>query len=75
MYIAKVKTVSEADANGSFIVGYDIYQDKRLRMENVVITGADRQTMVGEIKDRLRTIKRQDAEAQKFSINEEISIA
>jgi len=72
-YIAKIKSISEVDANGIFEITYDIYKDADLRIENVVHSGTDKTVMADEIKDRLRVIKRQDAEALKFSINEEIT--
>ena len=73
-YIAKVKLISEVDANGIFEITYDIYKDADLRIENLVHSGVDKTVMADEIKDKLRVIKRQDAEALKFSVNEEISI-
>lgn len=74
-YIAKIKSVSEVDSNGIFKVTYDIYKDLVLRIENVAHSGVNKTVMTDEIKDKLRVIKRQDAEALKFSVNEEISIA
>ena len=74
MYSARITQVSEIDSSGSFEVTFEVLKEAEVLFERIVRRGAEKQVLVGEIKNYLKEVKQQQSEANKFNVGEVISI-